>query len=352
MQTEVDHYPTPNMPNLTSELHGACVFSKIDLLKGYFQIPVHPADVPKTAIVTPFGSFVFYYTPFGLRNAGATFQRTMDLIFSDLPFVIVYVDDILVFSRNHDDHKRHLRQVLQLMSKNGLVARLDKCVLGSSEVEFLGHHVSAAGLHPLQDKVSAVEKFPRPTCVKQVQEFTGMLNYYHRFIPKAADILAPLYDLTSKKKKGEFHWTNEHENAFNAAKTALTDATLLSHPDPHRPVQLVTDASDIAIGGVLQQCIPGSDDPAPIAFFSRKLQPAQKKYSVFDRELLAAYLTVKHFKHWLDGAEFTLRTDHQPLVLAFTKTSDAWTARQQRKGKERKLGFYGTPTQVVLYGAN
>lgn len=332
MQTEVDHYPTPNMADLTSELHGACVFSKIDLLKGYFQIPMSPADVPKTAIITPFGSFVFYYMPFGLRNANATFQRTMDLIFNDLPFVIVYVDDILVFSRNEEDHKRHLRQVLRLMSENGLVARPDKCVLGASEVEFLGHHVSAAGLRPLADKVSAVKDFPRPSCVKQVQEFTGMMNYYHRFISHAADILAPLYNLTSpKKKKGVFEWTNEHESAFISAKDALANAALLAFPDPHRPVQLATDASDIAVGGVLQQTLADSDAVAPLAFFSRKLQPAEKKYSVFDRELLAAYLSVKHFKHWLDGAQFILRTDHRPLVQAFSKTSDAWTARQQRQ---------------------
>jgi cleavage and polyadenylation specificity factor subunit 1 len=330
MQTEPDHYPTPNIADLTSILHGSRVFSKIDLLKGYFQIPVSPEDVPKTAIVTPFGSFVFYFTPFGLRNAGATFQRTMDLIFSDLPFVAVYVDDLLIFSRNPDDHQEHLRQVLTLMAKNGLVARVDKCVFGAPQVDFLGHHVSADGIRPLPEKVAAVRDFPRPTSVKQVQEYTGMLNYYHRFIQKAAEIIAPLYELTSRKK-ADFEWTEEHEAAFTSSKTALADAALLAHPDPQRPVQLVTDASDIAIGGALQQTAAGSDAVIPIAFFSRKLRPPEKKYSVFDRELLAAYLSVKHFKHWLDGTVFTLRTDHRPLTQAFTKATDAWTARQQRQ---------------------
>ena len=141
----------------------------------------------------------------------------MDLIFSDLPFVVVYVDDILVFSRNHDDHQQHLRQVLSLMAKNGLVARIDKCVFGATQEEFLGHHVSGDGLQPLAGKVSAVKNFPRPTSVKQVQEYTGMLNYYHRFIPNAAEIIAPLYELTSRKKS-EFHWSEAHETAFKASK--------------------------------------------------------------------------------------------------------------------------------------
>ena len=331
-KTVPDHYPTPNITDLTSALHGATVFSKIDLLKGYFQIPVNPSDVPKTAIVTPFGSFVFYYTPFGLRNAGATFQRLMDRIFGELPFVTVYVDDILIFSKNATDHSNHLKQVLTLLLRNGLVARLDKCSFGVPEVDFLGHHISAAGISPLEEKVAAVKKFPRPTSVKKVQEYVGLLNYYHRFIPHAAKLISPLYELTSRKK--DFQWTETHEAAFVAGKNALASATLLAHPDPRLPVQLVTDASDVAVGAALQQVAAndtGTASPIPIAFFSRKLRPAERKYSAFDKELLAAYLSVKHFKHWLDGTSFTLRTDHRPLTAAFTKPTDAWTARQQRQ---------------------
>ena len=331
-KTVPNNYPTPNIADLTSALHGATIFSKIDLLKGYFQIPVHPSDVPKTAIVTPFGSFVFHYTPFGLRNAGATFQRLMDRIFGELPFVTVYVDDILVFSKNAADHGNHLNRVLKLLHDNGLIARRDKCSFGVPEIDFLGHHISVSGKLPLEEKVAVMQQFPRPTSVKKVQEFVGLLNYYHRFIPHAAKLISPLYELTSKKK--EFTWTDTHEAAFVAGKNALANATLLAHPDPRLPVQLVTDASDVAVGAALQQVLiddAGNTTSIPIAFFSRKLRPAERKYSAFDKELLAAYLSVKHFKHWLDGTNFTLRTDHRPLTAAFTKPTDAWTARQQRQ---------------------
>ena len=156
---------------------------------------MHLDDVPKTSIVTPFGSFVFYYTPFGLRNAGATFQRLMDQIFGELSFAIVYIDDILVFSKNPSDHTKHLNHILQAMQRNGLVARLDKCVFGVPAVDFLGHNISATGIAPLENKVKAVNEFPRLTSIKKVQEFVGLLNYYHRFIPHAAKLLTPLYDL-------------------------------------------------------------------------------------------------------------------------------------------------------------
>ena len=329
-QTEPDRYPVPNIADLTNVLHGATIFSKIDLLKGYFQIPMNPEDASKTAIVTPFGSFVFYYTPFGLRNAGATFQRLMDQNFGDLPFVLVYVDDVLIFSPNPQDHQQHVRQVLNLMEKNGLVARMDKCLFGTDEIDFLGHHVTPQGISPLKTKVSAVQDFPRPTSVKQVQEFTGMINYYHRFVPKAAEILRPLYELTSRKQK-DFIWTQTHEDSFIASKGALAKATLLSYPEPSLPLELVTDASDVAVGGVLQQRKEADASPIPIAFFSKKLRPAERKYSTFDRELLAAFLSIRHFKHWLDGSDFTLRTDHRPLVAALVKSTDAWTGRQQRQ---------------------
>lgn len=324
-QTIPDRYPTPNIADLTNVLRGARVFSKIDLLKGYFQVPVYPDDVPKTAIVTPFGSYVFYFSTFGLRNAGCTFQRLMDQIFGDLSFVIVYVDDILIFSKDIDTHRQQLRHVLEIMKDNALVARPDKCVFCVDSVDFLGHHINADGIRPLDTKVAAVSNFPRPTSVKAVQEFTGLLNYYHRFIPGAAQTMAPLYEAISKKK---FEWDERLEAAFTSAKDALASATLLCYPDPSLPVRLVTDASDVAVGAALEQDIDGH--PQPIAFFSKKLRPAERKYSVFDRELLAVYLSTRHFKHWLDGAIFTIRTDHRPLVAAITKKSDAWSSRQQR----------------------
>lgn len=327
-QTEPDHYPVPNMADLINSLHGAKVFSKLDLLKGYFQVPVHPEDVPKTAIITPFGSFVFFYSTFGLKNSGATFQRLMDTIFGEIPFVVVYIDDLLIFSRNHVEHKQHLRTTLRLLRDNGLICRTDKCAFGLSSVEFLGHIVSSDGVRPTPSKVEAITRFPRPTAIKEVQEFLGLINFYGRFVPKAAARLAPLYDIIGSKTK-DFAWTDACTTAFEGAKSALAEAATLAYPLPNLPITITTDASDAAVGACLEQTI--NNVVRPIAFFSRKLRPNERKYSTFDRELLAIFLALRHFRHFVGGNNpVTLRTDHKPIVQAFCKTSDAWTARQQR----------------------
>ena len=328
-QTEPDHYGVPNMTDLINSLHGAKVFSKLDLLKGYFQIPVWPEDVPKTAIITPFGSFVFYYSTFGLKNSGATFQRVMDTIFGEIPFVVVYCDDILVFSHNHVEHREHLRTVLRHLRENGLICRPDKCAFGLSSVEFLGHVVSGEGVRPRPSKVEAITRFPKPTNIKEVQEFLGLINFYGRFVPKAAACLAPLYEIIGGKTK-DFSWTDACTTAFEQAKRALADAVTLAYPVPAIPITITTDASNIAVGASLEQRIDGV--VKPIAFFSRKLRSNERKYSTFDRELLAIFLALRHFRHFIGGSNpVTIRTDHKPVVQAFYKASDAWTARQQRQ---------------------
>ena len=326
--TEPDHYPMPNITDLTSNIGDARIFSKLDLLKGYFQVPVYPDDVQKTAIVTPFGSFVFKYSTFGLRNSGATFQRTMDQIFSHLPFCAVYVDDILIFSHDHQQHENHVREVLRLLQENGLVVRPDKCQFGVSKIDFLGYEIDAAGIRPQSDRVKAIQEFPRPSTVKGVQEFLGMTNYYHRFVPKAANLLAPLYDATASNAK-TLHWDSAKEQSFIAAKTALADAATLARPVPNARLYLTTDASMIAVGAVLEQEVSNSREP--LAFFSKKLKPAEKRYSTFDRELLAVHLAIRHFRHLLEGTSYTICTDHKPLVTALTKSGDAWSDRQQRQ---------------------
>ena len=328
LQTEPDHYPLPNISDLTTQLDGAKVFSKLDLLKGYFQIPVNPDDVDKTAIITPFGSFVFHYFTFGLRNSGATFQRMMDQIFGELPFCAIYVDDILIYSKSEEQHQHHLRTVLQLLQDNGLVARPDKCIFGVSKVEFLGHEITASGVRPLPSKVAAIRDFPTPTTIRALQEFTGMVNYYHRFLPGIANKMAPIYEALTGNPK-TLPWDDTLQRAFDDTKQALTDATTLSFPRPGAHLTLSTDASNVAVGAVIEQTVNGTTKP--LGFFSRKLRPAERNYSTFDRELLAVHLAVRHFRHLLDGARFTIRTDHRPLVHAFTKAADAWSPRQQRQ---------------------
>ena len=325
--TTPDHYPLPNMEDLTGALHGARIFTKMDLLKSYFQVPVNPADIPKTAIITPFGTYVFAYSTFGLRNAGATFQRLMDSILGDLPFCSIYVDDILIFSKSPEEHLGHVRTVLKRLQDNGLVVRFDKCTFGAEKVDFLGHEISKEGVRPMSSKVDAISRFPAPSSVKNLQEFIGMVNYYRRFIPNIARMMTPLNDALKGKPK-KLLWEPPQQAAFEETKAALCRATTLGYQDPKADLRLTTDASNIACGAVLEQVINGV--PQPLAFFSKKLKPAETRYSTFDRELLAVYLAVRHFKFLLEGSSFSIMTDHQPLVHAFTKSGDAWSARQQR----------------------
>ena len=327
MQTEPDHYPLPNIADITTFLHGAKIFSKLDLLKGYYQVPMHPGDIPKTAVTTPFGSFTFNYSCFGLRNAGATFQRMMDGILGDLPFCVCYIDDILIYSSDSQQHLQHIATVLDHLQQNGLVVHCDKCVFGAREVEFLGHHLTSAGVSPLPGKVTAIKRFPTPFTVKALQEFVGLVNYYHRFVPGVASIMAPLYSVLAGKPK-DLVWDAPQAEAFLKAKEALAGASLLAFPIPGKPLLLTTDASNIAIGAVLEQFVQGQ--PRPLGFFSRRLQKAEKNYSTFDRELLAIHQAIRHFRHLLEGTTFAIQTDHMPLVHAFTRQGDTWSLRQRR----------------------
>ena len=327
--TEGDHYPLPNISDVTSYLEGARIFSKLDLTKGYYQIPMAPKDIPKTAVTTPFGTYTFNYSCFGLKNAGATFQRTMDMILGDLPFCTVYIDDILVFSRTVKKHLEHLRIILQRLRDHGFVLHPQKCVMAQEEVEFLGHSISSEGVKPTQNKVEAINKFPVPQNIKSLQEFIGMVTYYHRFLPGIAHTLAPLHGaLKGKLKQKKLSWTPALQKSFDSAKAAVSKAVLLSFPTRNARLQLHTDASDVAIGAALQQMTPHG--PAPIAFFSRKLSDTEQRYCTFDRELLAVYAAIRHFRHFVEAVPFDIFTDHMPLVDAIKKKSDPVSKRQQR----------------------
>jgi Reverse transcriptase (RNA-dependent DNA polymerase) len=182
------------MGDLSARLDGCTIFSKLDLQKGYYQVPVAAADISKTAIITPFGLFEFLRMPFGLKNTGMTFQRLMDKIFFDLPFAFIYLDDLLIASLSVKEHRRHLREVQGRLAANGLVVNRDKCVLGQSSIEFLGHRVTVAGILPLPQRVEALRRFLRPNTVQELQAFLGLLNFYRQFVPPAVAILRPLTD--------------------------------------------------------------------------------------------------------------------------------------------------------------
>ena len=329
--TKPDQYPIPYLSDSSSFLAGKTVFSKIDLVRGYHQIPVSPADRAKTAVITPFGLWEWVRTPFGLRNAAQAFQRLMHRVCKDLDFVFVYLDDILVASSSLEEHYHHLQQLFDRLEAHDLVVNVDKCELAVSTLDFLGHRISAAGSAPLPEKVEAVVSYPLPDTVEQLQQFAGMVNFYHKHIPHLGTIMAPLFDAISdgKKAKAVIKWTQPLKAAFAATKSALAAATLLAHPDPTAPLALTTDASDVGAGAVLEQWKQGRWQP--VAFFSRKFQPAQTRYSTFDRELTAICLALQHFRHMLEGRQFTIFTDHKPLVGGLNKISDAVSPRQSRQ---------------------
>ena len=327
-QTVPDRYPLPNIADFTSRLNGCTVFTKLDLTKGYYQVPMAKGDIPKTAVITPFGLFEWIRMPFGLRNAGCTFQRMMDQILGDIPHCFVYVDDLLIASPDAESHLRHVRQVFDRLRLHGLSINPAKCEFAKPEVEYLGMRVSSKGCFPLQKHSDVISTFPRPVDKKGLQRFLGILNFYRRFIKGAAGILAPLTEAL-KGKTSVISWTLDMNLAFSAAKSVLSRVPTLVHPDPSAKVSLAVDASGSHVGAVLQQDVAGSW--APLAFYSKKLSSAESRYSAFDRELFAAYSALRHFRFLLEGKEFVLFTDHKPLTHALFRTSPPWSAMQQRR---------------------
>ncbi len=321
-------YPLPRIDELFDRLQGATIFSKIDLRSGYHQIRIAEEDIPKTAFRTRYGHFEFRVLPFGLTNAPATFMHLMHQIFGPFldQFVLVFLDDILVYSKTPEEHERQVRQVLDLLRQHQLYAKLSKCELCKPSVEFLGHIVDAQGLHMMEDKVKALIEWPVLKSVDDVRSFLGTVGYYRKFIRMFSDVAAPLTALLHTGAK--FEWLEPQQQAFEALKQAVTQQPVLILPDLERPFVVTTDASGYAVGATLSQ--DQGVGQQPIAFLSKKMLPAEKNYAVHEQELLAIIIALREWRHYLHGNSFCIRvlTDHHSLQ--WLRTQPQLSVRQAR----------------------
>ena len=313
--TEKDAYPLPRVADNLDALAGARLFSTLDLTSGYWQVEMDPDDAGKTAFCTRYRLYQWRVMPFGLCNAPSTFERLMEKVLAGLQWKIalLYLDDVIVFSSTVEQQLDRLRLVFERIRKANLQLKPKKCHLFCKEVSFLGHWVSAEGVTTEEDKVQAVKEWPVPKSVKAVRSFLGLTGYYRRFVKDYAAVASPLIALT--QKAAVFKWGEEEQRAFETLKDKLVTAPILGYPDMKERFILDTDASKCAIGAVLSQVQNGKE--VVIAYGSRRLTKSERNYCVTRQELLAIVWFTGHFKHYLIGKKFLLRTDHGSLRWLF-----------------------------------
>lgn len=328
-RTVKDRYPLPLISQLLDTLSGANYFTAIDLKGAYNLVRIKPGCEWLAAFRTKFGLFEPLVIPFGLTNAPAVFQRFINDVFSDLldTFVVVYLDDILVFSPDLQTHIEHVRAVLQRLRDHRLVAKLSKCIFNSTSVSFLGYIVSRQGVSMCPKKVEAISGWPTPTSVTDIQRFLGLTNFYRKFVAGYSRLISPMTDLT--KKDTPFVWSDACKQAFQQLKDALSRDVILPHPDLDKPFVLETDASDAALGAVLYQ-LDSDGRLRPLAFHSRKFLPAERNYTVHDRELLAIVDSLRHWRHYLMGSTHTVQIISDHRNLTFFRTAQLLKPRHAR----------------------
>ena len=310
-------YPLPKVNDIFTMMTGSRYFTTLDLAKGFWQIALHPDSKDKTAFNSVFGQYQFKRLPFGLSTAPSAFQNSLNSVLAGINWVkcMVYLDDILIFSKTFEEHLETVKTVCERLANANLKIGLPKCEFARTECNFLGHVLNSQGISPLPEKVSAVKDMPYPECTQQVETFLGKVGYYGRFIDHLATIAKPLFAL--KKKRVTWKFEDAEKQAFDLLKARLCTAPVLRHPDFERQFILSTDASGYGLGAVLSQEF--DDGEHPISYASTTLQDEHTRYAVIEREGLALCWGISHFEEYLLGKPFVVYTDHKPLLSLLTK---------------------------------
>ncbi|GJU53022.1 putative reverse transcriptase domain-containing protein [Tanacetum coccineum] len=332
-----NRYPLPRIDDLFDQLQGACCFSKIDLRSGYHQLRVREEDIPKTAFRTRYGHFEFTVMPFGLTNAPTIFMDLMNRVCKPYldKFVIVFIDDILIYSKSEEEHEVHLKAILDLLKKEKLYAKFSKCEFWLQEVQFLGHVVNRDGIHVDPSKVESVKNWKTPESSTEIRSFLGLAGYYRRFIENFSKIAKPLTLLTQKNKT--YVWGDEQDEAFRILKEKLCNAPVLALPDGPDDFVVYCDASKQGFGCVLMQ------RGKVIAYASRQLKKHEKNYTTHDLELGAVVFALKIWRHYLYGTKSVIYTDHKSLQYIFDQKDLNMRQRHSRdrcRYRCRDIGRY------------
>jgi hypothetical protein len=306
-------YPLPKIEDLFDQLNGSRVFSKVDLRTGYHQLKVRESDIPKTAFTTRYGLFEYTMMSFGLTNAPAYFMNLMNKVFMNYldKFVVVFIDDILIYSKTEEEHAEHLRLALGTLREHQLYAKFSKCEFWLKEVGFLGHVLSAGGVSVDPSKIKAITERQPPTNPTEVRSFLGLAGYYRKFVEGFSSVARPLTQLLKKDKK--FVWTDKCEKSFQELKKRLVSAPILIMPDITKSFDVYCDASKLGLGSVLMR------KGKVVAYLSPQLRPHELNYPTHDLELAAVVHALKTWRHYLMGNRCEINTDHKSLKYIFTQ---------------------------------